>query len=334
MSETLLPFEKANREILIRKKAKTDPKFGKKPEQRTAEELLDFGIVNINKPKGPTSHQVSAYVQKILGIKKSGHSGTLDPKVTGVLPVAFGAGTRIVQTLLNAGKEYVCLMHLHKDVPEGKIRGTMMEFVGKIKQIPPLRSAVKRQERIRRVYYIKILEIDEKDVLFIVGCQAGTYIRKLCHDIGKKLGTGAHMAELIRTKAGPFNESTSVTLQDISDAMWYYRNEKNEKMLRKYIHHIEFAVSHLAKIFVFDTTVDSMCHGANLKVPGISLVESGIQIEETVAIMTLKGELVAIGKAQMKSEDMIKQEKGIAATTDKVFMQPGTYPKIEKKKEE
>ena len=294
------------------------------------DEMIDLGIANINKPKGPTSHQVSAYVQKILKIKKSGHSGTLDPKVTGVLPTAFGRGTRVVQTLLTAGKEYVCLMHLHKEVPEGKIRNTIKEFVGKIKQLPPLRSAVKRQERTREVYYIKILEIIEKDVLMVVGCQAGTYIRKLCHDIGKKLGVGAHMAELIRTKAGPFTGNDIVTLQDIADAYWYWKNENNEKYIRKCIQPIENAVSHLPKIFVLDTTVDTLCHGADLNVPGISIAESGIKVDEKVAIMTLKEELVAIGTAKMISKDMAKKEKGLAATTDKVFMLPGTYPKIQK----
>ncbi len=330
MSVTQLPFEKINRKLLLRRKAKTDQKFGCKPEERPVETLIDFGIANINKPKGPTSHQVSAYVQKILGIKKSGHSGTLDPKVTGVLPVALGRGTRIVQTLLPAGKEYVCIMHMHKEVGEKKTRETIKSFVGNIKQIPPLRSSVKRQERIRKVYYIKILEIEEKDVLFIVGCQAGTYIRKLCHDIGKALGVGAHMAELIRTKAGPFNDNGMITLQDLADALWHYRNENNEKYIRHCIKQIEAAAIHLPKVFVLDTTVDTLCHGSDLKVPGISLVESDIQMGESVAIMTLKGELVAIGTAKMISKDMIKKEKGVAVTTDKVFMIPGTYPKIQK----
>jgi H/ACA ribonucleoprotein complex subunit 4 len=330
MSETKLAFEKIKRELLVRKKSKTDSKFGSKPEKRPVDELISFGIININKPKGPTSHQVSAYVQKILGIKKSGHSGTLDPKVTGVLPVALGRGTRIVQALLPAGKEYFCVMHLHKEVDEKVLRNTLKDFVGKIKQIPPLKSSVKRVERLREIYYIKILEIIEKDILFIVGCQAGTYIRKLCHDIGKALGVGAHMAELIRTKAGPFNDKGMVTLQDIADALWYYKNEKNEKHIRHCIKPIEAAVTHLPKVFVLDTTADTLCHGADLKVPGISIAESGIQLGDTAAIMTLKGELVAIGTAKMISKDMVKKERGVAVTTDKVFMLPGTYPKIPK----
>lgn len=331
MSETLLPFEKIKREILIKKEAETSDKFGKKPEDRTVEELLDFGVINIDKPAGPTSHQVSAYVQKILHIKKSGHSGTLDPQVTGCLPTAIGKATRIVQPLLTSGKEYICLMHLHAEVEEYALRKVMSEFVGKIKQLPPIKSAVKRQWRFRKIYYLEILDIEKRDVLFKVGCQAGTYIRKLVHDIGEKLGCGAHMAELRRTKAGPFREDTLVTLQELTDAYHYWKADGNDKYIRHCIKPIEYGVTHLPKIWIFDTTVDSLCHGINLKVPGIAKVETDIQVDEQVAIMTLKEELVAIGIAKMTSKEIIQQEKGIASTTDKVFMEPSTYPRIEKK---
>lgn len=333
MSETLLPFEKTKRTVLIKKYAETSDKFGKYPSKRTVDELIDFGIINIDKPEGPTSHQVSAYVQKILGIKKSGHSGTLDPKVTGCLPVAVGSATRIVQALLPSGKEYVCLMHLHKEVEEYQLRKIISSFVGKIKQLPPIKSAVKREWRFRKIYYIEVLDMQGKDVLFKVGCQAGTYIRKLVHDIGQSLGTGAHMAELRRTKAGPFNEDSLVTLQDLIDAHHYYKEEKNEKYIRHCIKNIEFGVSHLPKIWIFDTTVDSLCHGINLKVPGISKVETDIQVDEMVAIMSLKEELVAIGTSKMISNDIVKEERGVAVIIEKVFMQPSTYPRIEKKPE-
>jgi len=326
----LLPFEKHKKEILIRKKAETSDKFGCIPENRSAKELINYGIVNIDKPSGPTSHQVSDYVQKILKISKAGHSGTLDPGVTGVLPLALGRATRVVQLLLTAGKEYVALMHVHKDVSKDKIIQTCSEFVGKIQQIPPIKSSVKRRKRQRSIYYINILEINERDVLFKVGCEAGTYIRKLIHDIGKKLGCGAHMAELRRTKAGPFNEITNlVTMQDLTDAFYYFNEEDNEKYIRYCIQPIEKAVGHLAKIYVLDSAVDSLCHGANLNLPGISELDSGIEKEDIVAIMTLKKELVGYGAAKMSSNDMLG-EKGLAVKIDKVFMLPGTYPKIEK----
>lgn len=319
-----LPFEKIETEILIRQDAKTNPKLGVDPDKREVKELINYGVVNIDKPKGPTSHQVSDFVQRILGINKAGHSGTLDPGVTGVLAVALERATRIVEYLLRAGKEYVAVMHLHKEVSEEKIRSVFKKFTGKIKQKPPVKSAVKRVVREREIYYMDILEIDKKEVLFKVGCEAGTYIRKLCHDIGKKLGTGAHMAELRRTKAGCFDESTLVTLQDLTDAYWYYKNKGNEKPIRKAIQPIENAVSHLAKVWILDTTVESLCHGIDLKVPGISKVDSKIKPDDKVAIMTLKNELVALGTAKITSSEMVK-DKGLAVRTEKVFMESGGY---------
>jgi len=328
MQQDLLPFEKIKRKILIRKKSVSSSKFGCDPNNRPVKELINYGVVNIDKPSGPTSHQVSAYVQKILDISKSGHSGTLDPGVTGVLPIATGRATRVVQTLLKAGKEYVGLMHIHKEIPEHEIYQVCNEFVGKIMQMPPLKSAVKRRLRERQIYYFEVIEIDGQDVLFKVGCEAGTYIRKLIHDLGKKLGCGAHMAELRRTKAGPFDESTLVTLQDLTDAFYYYENG-NEKYLRYCIQPIENAVRHLPKIYVLDSAVDSLCHGANLNVPGISKLDSGITNEDVIAVITLKGELICYGNAKMDSEEMLG-ERGLAVKTEKVFMLPGTYPKIDK----
>lgn len=330
-SDTLLPFERLKREVLVRREMETSPKFGCRPETRSSEDLIQYGVVAIDKPRGPSSHQVSAYVQRIAGLTKAGHSGTLDPHVTGVLPIALGKVTKVVQALLPAGKEYVCIMHLHKDMEEAQIRQVCNDFVGRIKQLPPIKSAVKRQERFRKIYYLDILEVNGRDILFRVGCQAGTYIRKLCHDIGVRLGCGAHMAELRRTKAGPFNEQTSlITLQDLQDAFWYYKNEQDASSLRKCIMPMEKAVDHLPKVWVIDTAVNTLAHGANLKVPGISRVESDIQVDELVAVMTLKNELVALGQAKMISKDMVSAERGIAVKTDRVFMERNVYPRIDR----
>jgi H/ACA ribonucleoprotein complex subunit 4 len=330
-----LPFERSKRERVpaLAREVYTASKYGEDPNKRPIEKLLNRSIVNIDKPKGPTSHQVSSYVQKILGVNKGGHSGTLDPKVTGILPVAIGKATRIVQALLPAGKEYVCLMHLHKEIPEGQVKTVIESFKGRIKQLPPIKSAVKRQLRYRKIYYITVHEVVGQDVLFTVGCQAGTYIRKLCHDIGEKLGCGAHMAELRRTKAGPFNEKHGgklCTLQDLTDAMHYYKNEKNESFLRNLLQPIENAVDHLPKVYILDSCVDAICHGASLAAPGIAEVDTDIQVDDLVAIMTMKEELVAIGKARLASNDMAKAERGMAVILNAVFMDPGTYPKMQK----
>ena len=308
-----------NKQIFTKKKAEAN--FGKKPEERTAEELMKYGIVNIDKLKGPTSHQTSDYVKKILNISKAGHSGTLDPAVTGVQPVAFGRATRITQFLLTAPKEYVCIMHLHKDFEEEKLRETVKQFIGKIQQLPPIKSAVKREERTREIYEFEIIEIKCRDVLFRVLCQAGTYIRKLVHDLGQALGIGAHMAELRRTQAGPFREKDNlVTLNDLQDAVHFYKEENNEKFLMYCLQPIENALKYISKCWILDSTIESLTHGRDLAIPGISKLEN-FRKEETVAIMTLKGELVAIGEALMSAVEINTKEKGLAVKVKKVFME-------------
>jgi len=326
-----LPFESIQRNILVKKEFETSGKFGCDPDKRPIEKLIDLGVSNIDKPAGPTSHQVSAYAKQIMHMSKAGHSGTLDPNVTGVLAVAYGRATRVTQALLTAGKEYVCIMHLHADITEEKIRKACNEFLGTISQLPPLKSAVKRQVRERDIYYLDIIEIDGREVLFKVGCEAGTYIRKLCTDIGKKLGTQAHMAELRRTKAGPFSEKTIITLQQLQDAYTYWKEDGNEKQLRKCILPVENAVTHLPKIWISDYAVESLCHGSPLHIPGISKLHDSIKYNDPIAIMTIRGELVALGTAKMNSQEIMMKERGVTAVVDAVFMEEGTYPKVTRK---
>ncbi len=313
----LLPFEKMQREVLVREESPAE--YGLSPEERPLSEVLQKGIVVLDKPSGPTSHQAADFLKRILKIDKAGHSGTLDPAVTGVLPVALKDATRITHALLSSGKEYVCEMHLHGDHSEEEIRDACKAFEGKIKQLPPVKSAIKRQLRYRKVYYLEILEISGREVLFLVGCQAGTYIRKLCHDIGEKLGTGAHMAQLRRTKAGPFREEHAVTLQTITDAYHYY-TQGNAELLKKIILPIESAIGHLGRIWVHDSTIASLTHGVSLKMPGIAKVETDIQAGEEVAVLTLKGELVLVGEVQATSKELLTKERGVAVKPKQVFM--------------
>jgi len=327
----LLPFEKNSREVFVKLDCSTDEKFGCRPENRSTEELINYGVICLNKPKGPTSHMCSAYVKKILKINSAGHGGSLDPGVTGVLPVATGRATRVVQALLTAGKEYVCIMHIHKPVPESELRAALNEFIGKVTQMPPVKSAVVRKERVREVYYLDILEIDGQDVLFRMGSQAGTYVRKICHDVGKRLGVGAHMAELIRTKAGPFNQDSWVSLQDLEDAFAFWKEENNDKFLRYCIKPVEFAVQHLPAVWVQDSAVDSLCHGASLNVPGVVKLNE-FDKAARIAVFTLKDELIGLGDSVMTSKQILTEHKGLCVKVDKIFMLPGTYPGFKKEK--
>ena len=322
-----LPFENRDYKVLVKKDSETDPNHGTEPDKRDIESHVRMGYVNLDKPSGPTSTMTVNHVKNILQVKKAGHSGTLDPKVTGVLPTALLGATKTLTYLLSAGKEYVCLMRVHKDVPEKKLRRTIMEFETKITQLPPVRSRVKRVQRQRDVYYIKIHEIKDNHMLFTVGAEAGTYIRKLCHDVGVKLRVGAHMVELRRTKVGPFDEKHSVTLQDLKDAYHFWKQNGDEKLLRKFILPVEFSVSHLPKIWVLDSAVDAVCHGATIKIPGISKLESDIKPNDTVALLSLKGELIAVAKAMLDSRSIMEMDKGTAAILKRVIMSEGIYPK-------
>ncbi len=219
-------------------------------------------------------------------------------------------------------------MQLHGNVSDVELLRVIKKFEGKIYQRPPLRSSVKRSLRIKEIYYIDILERDGKLVLMKIGCEAGTYIRKLCHDAGLLLGVGAHMRELRRTRAGPFKEDESlVRLQDLADALYRWRYEGKDDLLRKYIMPMERAVCELPKIIIRDTAVDAIAHGANLAVPGILALHEGIKVGDRVAIFTVKGELVALGKANMSSEQIMEAKKGIAVKTSRVIIEPRLYPK-------
>ena len=316
------------REVLVRAQDMTDPNHGCEPTKRPIREHLRLGIINLDKPVGPTSHEIVAWVKLVLEVRRTGHGGTLDPKVTGILPTALDDATKMVQTLLPAGKEYICIMHLHGEVPQHRLEQVLQEFEEEIYQRPPLRAAVKRQLRARRIYYIKLLEREGRDVLMLVGCEAGTYMRKLCFDMGEALGCGAHMRELRRTRTGPFREDgTLVKLHDLADAYAFWREDGDESHLRKVILPVEAAVKHLPKLVVRDGAVDALCHGASLAAPGVLTIETGISPDNLVALMTLKGELISLARATMTSKQIFDAEHGIVAKPERVVMSPGTYPR-------
>jgi len=313
--------------LMFKSEAITNPKYGFEPQDRPIEEYISKGVINLDKPSGPTSHEIDSWVRRILNVEKTGHGGTLDPKVTGVLPIGIDSATRVIQLLISAPKEYVCLMTLHKDVDEEKIISIINEFQGKIYQTPPVKSAVKRELRVRNVYHSNILEIDGRDVLFRISCEAGTYVRTYCHDIGEALGVGAHMAELRRTKASSFTEEKDlITLQDLTDAFYYWKEENNEKYLRKCILPMEKAADYLPKVIIRDSAVDAICHGANLASGGIVALSDNIKKDMDVAIFTLKGELVASAKSFLATEEILNSDSGIIFDTKKVFMKTDIYP--------
>lgn len=312
-------------EWYTREEAETSEEFGSIPEKRSTEELLEKGIVIVDKPFGPTSKQVSTWIKEELDLKKAGHFGTLDPNATGVLPVGINAGTRLSKALTEADKEYVFEAELGEEKDEDEIRQKLNSFKGTNNQVPPEKSAVKQEEREREVYGIELLEVKDSSVLGRVECESGFYVRVLIRQLGEKLGTEAEMVELRRTRQGEIKEGESNKLQDIVDAYHFYRDGKEEE-IRKVLHPVEKAVSHLKKIAVKDSAVNAVANGADLGANGISKFQDGIKQGETVGIMTLKGELVALATAEMDSEQLY-EEDGTAATLQSVHMDPETYPK-------
>jgi len=307
--------------------AETDARFGAPPLQRDLATLFRNGAVILDKPRGPTSHQTVGWLKSILEVDKAGHHGTLDPNTTGVLPVALGNAVRVLDLSLPEGKEYITIMHLHSDPPKEYIEKVLSDFTGDIYQMVPMRSAVKRGLRQRRIEYIKLLEKEGNDLLLLIGCESGTYIRTLVHDMGEVLGVGANMSELRRTRSGRTGEERCLTLQDVRDAWEIYKETGSEVRLREVVRPMEELLSHLSRVFIKDSTVDAICHGAQLSMPGICGFDDRISTDDIVVITTLKGEAVAIGKALLNSVQMQSARKGTAVQVERVLMEPGTYPK-------
>ncbi len=320
-------------EWIILREEDTSPDYGVLPYQRPIQDHIINGVINLNKPPGPTSHEVVAWIKKMFGLKRAGHGGTLDPKVTGVLPVGLENSTKVIGNVIHTVKEYIMVMQLHHPVEEEKLRKVVEYFKGTIYQRPPLRSSVKRMIRKRTIHGISLLEYNGRYALIHVRCEAGTYMRKLAHDIGLILGVGAHMRELRRVRTGPYHEDdTLVKMQDVSEALYLWKEEGDERLLRRVILPVETAIAHIPKIVVRDSAVDSIAHGANLAVPGIARLTKDVRRGEKVAILTLKGELVALGQALRDADEIAAMKKGIVVKTRRVYMKPGTYPAVWKKK--
>jgi H/ACA ribonucleoprotein complex subunit 4 len=264
--------------------------------------------------------------------EKTGHSGTLDPKVTGCLIVCIDRATRLVKSQQGAGKEYVCVVRFHEKLPGGQaqLNRAMETLTGALFQRPPLISAVKRQLRVRTIHSHKLFEFDNDRHLavFHVSCEAGTYIRTLCVHLGLLLGVGAHMQELRRVRSGAMSEEDRmVTLHDVLDAQWMMDNSRDESMLRTVIQPLESLLTSYKRVVVKDSTVNAITYGAKLMLPGVLRYEQGIEAHEEVVLMTTKGEAIALGIAMMSTVEISSCDHGVVAKIKRVIMERDLYPK-------
>ncbi|KAF7845484.1 H/ACA ribonucleoprotein complex subunit 4 [Senna tora] len=304
---------------------------GYSPLKRPLADYIKYGVLNLDKPANPSSHEVVAWIKRILRVEKTGHSGTLDPKVTGNLIVCIDRATRLVKSQQGAGKEYVCVARLHSKVPDvAKVARALETLTGAVFQRPPLISAVKRQLRIRTIYESKLLEYDADKhlVVFWISCEAGTYVRTMCVHLGLILGVGGHMQELRRVRSGIMGEKDNmVTMHDVMDAQWVYDNYRDESYLRRVIMPLEMLLTSYKRLVVKDSSVNSICYGAKLMIPGLLRFENDIEVGEEVVLMTTKGEAIALGIAEMTTAVMATCDHGAVAKIKRVVMDRDTYPR-------
>jgi H/ACA ribonucleoprotein complex subunit 4 len=321
-----------SKKLVTLREEPTDPSRGAVPSERKISDHLKYGFIPLDKPQGPTSHEVVAWVRKIAAVEKAGHSGTLDPMVSGVLPIALESGTKALSVLLIGPKEYVAVARIHDSVDREEIDKVVANFTGPIFQKPPQKSSVRRATRTRTIYKMEIEEQRGNLLLLRVLCEAGTYIRKLIYDMGEVLKVGATMVELRRSRVCQIRESDLRTLHELYEAFAVFKESGNMGPLKQSVLPIESAVDFLKQVRISDAAVDSICHGAQLALPGVCSFSVGVRKGEPIQLLTLKGELVAIAEASMNSETMQSEERGIAAVTRRVVMDPGTYPKLWKRK--
>ena len=307
--------------------------YGSSPSKRSVEELLQSSVVII-KQAGPSSHQVAAWLRDSFEIKLTGHGGTLDPNVTGVLPISLGSASKVIKVMQESAKEYLCLMNYKRDPGVKKISSMFEKFTGPIYQIPPFQAAVKRELRIRRIYEIELLEHNSQNTLFRVLCEGGTYIRNLCEDIGSALGINCWMEQLIRTKSGPFRIEDSVTLVEAHDMYVSWKESGDASKLSKILRPLEEMLVDIPSIEAKDSAVDAICHGADLGIPGVVSVSKKMKRGQLISINSSRGETIALARATVNSEEIVKRakSKGKVAKLERVIMKRGTYPREWKSK--
>jgi H/ACA ribonucleoprotein complex subunit 4 len=313
---------------VLDKSAKTNHSHGSKPYERTIEQLLECGVVLVNKPPGPTSHQLAAWARNIMGINRIGHGGTLDPFATGLLTLLIGRATKVTGTLLTKPKRYVAVLRFRDSVQPEAISEILGMMDGEVYNVPPKESAVKVQVRSRQIHKIRLLDSDESGRLHVVSihCDAGTYVRTMARDMGLILGTGCELLELHRESSGRFDDSMSCTMQQLTDAVFMWREHGDGKGLSRLMAPVESILDEMPRLVVKDGAVAAVSHGAPLARPGIVSAPKGLGIGSTVLICSIKGEAVAIASLTVKSDALPDMDVGQVAVASTVLMPPGEYP--------
>ena len=284
-------------------------------------------MILVDKPPGPSSHQLASWARDILGLKRLGHGGTLDPFATGALTLLLGKATRLTEVVLSGNKTYIAILKIDPSISSRRVEEALEKFSGEIYNVPPLESAVKIRVRTRVIQEIKLLESDQNDGLhtITVSCQAGTYIRTLARDIGLMLGTPCILSELHRHSTGSFEQSSLCTMQQLADAAML-AEEGDEEALCRLIAPVERILGSIPGVWVRDSAIASICHGAPLAVPGVVSLDSGMSAGNKTAIWSSKGEAIAVGEMIVNSSDVPHMTEGELVKPKIVLMDKDEYP--------
>ena len=305
----------------------TDSAFGGAPDDRSLEERLASGFILIDKPAGPTSHQLAAWARDLLGLERLGHGGTLDPFATGVLPLMAGRCMKITNKILKHRKSYIAVFRF-KDMPEESVlKSTMASMTGRIYNVPPEVSAVKVQVRTRTIHAFELLDIDGKDAVARITCEAGTYIRTMARDMGLMLNTPVDLKELRRESSGMFDLTQCITMDQLADAVWLWKECGQEDALKAVVHPIEKLLVDLPRCQIKDSAVAAMTFGAPLLRPGLVNLPSDLSKGTELLVTSLKDEAVGFVKLKADSATIVAMEGGEVARPSMVLMDTEVYPR-------
>lgn len=296
------------------------------PENLSIEQRLASGFILLDKPPGPTSHQIASWVRDLLGLERLGHGGTLDPFATGVLPLMAGKSMKLTKGILKTDKTYIAVLKFAQETNVEALNEVIDKLTGRIYNVPPEISAVKVQVRTRKIYSFELIESTSKQAIVKIACEAGTYIRTIARDMGLLLGYNVELKELRRENSGRFNLMDCVTLQEIADAVWLWKECDNSTALEKIIHPTEKLLLDKPYIIVKDSAASALCHGAPLLRPGLIEVSDKLSSGLEVAAFTSKNEVVGIVKMSKGFTEISSETSGEIGKPVMILMEQERYP--------
>lgn len=308
-------------------KATTNPAVGTMPDERSVEQRLAGGFILLDKPAGPTSHQVAAWARDLFGLERLGHGGTLDPFATGVLPLMAGKAMKVTKKILNHKKSYICVFRFAQEVSDDDLQEAMVRLTGRVYNVPPEVSAVKVQVRTRKIFAFEQLDRSGNDMIARVACEAGTYIRTMARDLGLLLNMKVQLKELRRDMSGMFTLDDCVTLQELADAVWLWKECDRPEALLCIIHPIEKLLLDLPSATVKDSAAAALAHGAPLLRPGLVNIAAGVASGKEIYVQTLKNEAVGVVTLTADTDDIASMTEGEVARPSMVLMDGDVYPR-------